>query len=73
MHPLDPFTNKDRIMMTENKPLEYAVLSWPVYQKLEKQVARTAITNQTTDIQAAYQLGVQSVLEALRNGFVVNR
>lgn len=60
-------------MTTETKTVEYAVLPWPVYCLLEKQVARPVVTNTTTEIQAAYALGVQHVLEVLRNGFVVNR
>lgn len=60
-------------MTTENKPTEYAVLPWPVYRKLEQQVARPVVTNTTTEVQAAFALGVQHVLEVLRNGFVVNR
>lgn len=42
------------------------------YQALEKAVmAEVLVSSQTTDIQAGYQLGIQKVLKALRDGFVV--
>ena len=52
---------------------EVAVLNWQVYQQLEKQVTRPVVTTQTTPEQVAFALGVQSVLEVLRNGFVITR
>ncbi len=60
-------------MTMQNKPTELAVLTWPVSQQLEKQVAKPVVTTQSTPEQVAFALGVQSVLEVLRNGFTVHR
>ena len=60
-------------MTMQTKPTELAVLTWPVYQQLEKQVAKPVVTTQSTPEQVAFALGVQSVLEVLRNGFTVQR
>lgn len=60
-------------MTMQTKPTELAVLTWPVYQQLEKQVAKPVVTTQSTPEQVAFALGVQSVLEVLRNGFTVHR
>lgn len=44
------------------------------YRKLEKEAnAHTLVGSTTTDLQAAYLLGMQHVLGILRNGFVVGR
>ena len=42
-----------------------------VYAELEKKHTRLAVSATTTPIEAAFQLGVQSVLRDLRNGYVV--
>lgn len=47
-------------------------LSPQVYRELEKQVSRPVVSERTTPEQIAFQLGVQSVLEVLRNGFTVD-
>lgn len=60
-------------MTMQTKPTELAVLTWPIYQQLEKQVAKPVVSSQTTPEQVAFALGVQSVLEVLRNGFTVQR
>ncbi|OZI20062.1 hypothetical protein CAL26_21140 [Bordetella genomosp. 9] len=49
-------------------------LSPEAYRALEKLLAGSAsavVTSQTTDLQAGDMLGVQRVLKALRDGFVV--
>lgn len=46
-------------------------LAQEVYAELEKKHTRLAVSATTTPIEAAFQLGVQSVLRDLRNGYVV--
>ncbi|CDK30099.1 hypothetical protein AMP1_28 [Burkholderia phage AMP1] len=41
------------------------------YRTLERQVPPPVVTTQTTELLAGYQLGVQSVLKLLREGFTV--
>lgn len=45
------------------------------YLELEKKVAgnNAMVSQTTTDVQAGFQLGVQHVLQILRNGFVSGR
>lgn len=43
-----------------------------VYADLEKKFAKPLVTDNTSPIQAGYQLGVQAVLQALRVGYVVS-
>lgn len=43
------------------------------YEKLESIFSRPYVTNDTTDIQAGYQLGVQAVLNKIREGIPVER
>jgi hypothetical protein len=45
-------------------------LSAEVYADIEKKVPKIAVTNDTSPMQAGYQLGVQAVLELLRKGYV---
>jgi hypothetical protein len=52
--------------------IEVAVLTAVQYEKLEKQLAPPAVTTNTTDLLAGYQLGVQDVLRKLRQGYVVS-
>lgn len=40
-------------------------------RELEKQVPAPVVTTATTELLAGYQLGVQSVLKLLRDGYVV--
>lgn len=49
----------------------YARLTREVYEDLERKVGRVIVTQETTALQAGYQLGVQAVLKALREGYVV--
>ena len=42
-----------------------------VYQALEKKHAKLVVHQASTALEVAYQLGVQSVLADLRNGYVV--
>lgn len=55
----------------ETVTIEYARLPPHVYAALEKGVGYIGVTQHTTDLQAGYQLGVQAVLRALREGYVV--
>lgn len=41
------------------------------YAALASKFGPPLVTDKTTDLQAGYQLGVQAVLEALRQGFVI--
>lgn len=50
---------------------EYARLPQHVYDELERKVGTVVVNQVTTDLQAGFMLGVQSVLKELRNGFVV--
>jgi hypothetical protein len=55
--------------MSEQK-IEYVVRLRPdVYASLEKQLPRPVVTDNTSPLQAGYQLGVQAVLKLLREGF----
>ena len=40
-----------------------------VYASLEKQLPKPVVTDNTSALQAGYQLGVQAVLKLLREGF----
>lgn len=53
--------------------LEMHRLTASAYQKVEAAVAPPTVNNNTTPTSAAYQLGVQSVLRVLRDGYVVGR
>jgi hypothetical protein len=44
-----------------------------VYKALEAKFSRPIVTENTTAHQAGFQLGVYAVLQALRNGFVVDQ
>lgn len=46
-------------------------LSQAVYEQLEREVTPIIVSHQTSDIQAGYMLGVQSVLKHLRDGYRV--
>jgi hypothetical protein len=46
-------------------------LSSEAYAQLTKLVPTIAVTNDTATLQAGYQLGIQLVLQKLREGFVV--
>ena len=41
-----------------------------VYKDLEKKLPPIAVNNETSPMQAGFQLGVQTVLKMLREGFV---
>lgn len=43
------------------------------YTRLERELTPPVVTNQTTDLMAGYQLGVQEVLKKLRTGYVIER
>jgi hypothetical protein len=53
------------------KPLRIARLDQETYLLLEKKFSRPVVAQDTTQLQAAYQLGVQAVLQELRNGFTI--
>ncbi len=44
-----------------------------VYAALEAKVPPPNVTTTTTELMAGYQLGVQTVLKLLRDGYVVSR
>lgn len=48
-------------------------LDYSEYQKLEKKFSRLTFTKETTQLEAAYQCGVQAVLQALREGFTYDQ
>ena len=50
---------------------EVVLLARPVYLKLEALLPQPVINPNTTDLQAGYALGVQRVLQLLREGYVV--
>ncbi len=50
-----------------------ARLEMPVYQQLERTCGNTLVVSTTTELEAGYKLGVASVLEKLRNGYVIDR
>jgi len=41
------------------------------YRRLELQLPPPSVTNNTSDLMAGYQLGVQAVLKALREGYTI--
>jgi len=49
----------------------YVRLDPTQYLALERQMPPPAVTNATTELMAGYQLGVQAVLKALREGYTV--
>ena len=46
-------------------------MEFEVYKHLEKQCSNMLVTSTTSDIEAGYKLGVASVLEKLRVGYVI--
>lgn len=51
---------------------EVVRLNREVYRQLEQQYGAVGLGPNTTELQAGYQLGVQSILKALREGYVVS-
>jgi hypothetical protein len=47
-------------------------LASDVYRQLERKFSKPIVTTATTPIEVAYQLGVQAVLQELRNGFTID-
>lgn len=56
---------------TEKRVVDMVRLSYEQFSALEKKVGRIGVGNQTTQLEVAFQLGVQSVLKELRDGYVV--
>lgn len=56
--------------MPEQKITEATRLRPDVYDSLARRMPKPVVTEQTTELQAGFQLGVQYVLTALREGFV---
>jgi len=50
---------------------EVVRLTPQIYRVLEERVSVTAVTSGTTELQAAWMLGVQHVLKMLREGYVL--
>lgn len=60
-------------MTQQTKPvIQLAILTTPVYEALSKQFP-LVVNRETTDITAGYQLGIQAVLQKLREGFVIEQ
>ena len=55
--------------MPEQKIETVVRLSPAIYSSLEKQLPKPVVTDNTSALQAGYQLGVQAVLKLLREGF----
>jgi hypothetical protein len=53
------------------KELVVVRLDQSMYRELEQKLTPPVVTSQTTDLQAGYQLGVQSVLKMLREGYTL--
>ena len=58
-------------MTNQTLPLEVHRLSDAVYKDIEKKFSRPIVSSQTTAHEAGYQLGIQAILQALREGYVV--
>lgn len=43
-----------------------------VYEALEKQLPRPILSSNSTELEAGQIIGIQRVLELLRNGFTIN-
>ena len=56
------------------KAVEFTTRLTPaVYRDLESKLLHTIpVTKETTEIQAGYMLGIQTVLKVLRDGFTVS-
>jgi len=57
--------------MTPPAPQDFIRLAPDQYRALERQLPPPSVTNATSDLMAGYQLGVQAVLKALREGDTV--
>jgi hypothetical protein len=55
-----------------NTPIQLAILTTPVYESLSRQFP-ILVNRETTDIMAGMQLGIQLVLQKLREGFVIDK
>lgn len=58
-------------MNEEKKVITVLRLEARQYAELEKRVGHIQIDGQTSELQAAYQLGIQQVLKVLRQGYVI--
>jgi hypothetical protein len=59
-------------MTTNKSTVTYAILTNEVYQKLASSFP-ILVNRETTEIMSGYQLGVQAVLQKLREGFVIEQ
>ena len=73
-----PYVVPPRVSITGRQPedniakeMVIARLLPGVYQVLEKKHAKLVVHQSSTQLEVAFQLGVQSVLSDLRNGYVV--
>lgn len=57
----------------EIKQVTMARLTTPVYNALVKQCPPIMVQRDTTELQVAYSLGVQHVLQLLREGYVIEQ
>lgn len=53
--------------------MEVVRLTQEQLAELEKKLPPPVVTNSTSDLMAGYQLGIQTVLKELRNGFTFGR
>jgi hypothetical protein len=51
--------------------MEVVRLTPEMLAALEKELPPPVVTNSTSELMAGYQLGVQTVLQRLRNGYVI--
>jgi len=56
-----------------SKPERKVRLDAEELDALRRKLPRPAVTADTTPLQAGYQLGVQQVLELLRDGWVIDK
>ena len=56
-----------------DKPTEVVRLTQDQLAVLERKLVPPVVTNQTTELMAGYQLGVQAALKELRDGFTIGR
>ena len=57
--------------MAQAKPREVIRLTPDVYDELVRKLIPLHVDNNTTELQAGYQLGIQKVLTLLRDGYTI--
>ncbi len=76
-YPLDSITKVDTVTNTvdviNTVEVKYAVLPYELYKQLERSVSSTLVSNTTTELEAGFKLGIQTVLEKVRNGYAIEK